>query len=216
MFFPTPDCVRFALVTNRTRRSATASLACIFAPASVRFAEGQCHRSMPADGGERLIGLVPAERAARALQRLHDDADRDTATHRRLQRRRQRLKPPGRVGHQQQLPPGLADDVGEDGGGRADRDVMRTWAAPHGLDGHLGRALRVPGGQAGQVGQAGGPIHVGERVKQGCRVRRRRAGSPRAASPSAARVTTVGSADGPSLRSRSAPDFSSASSQVTG
>jgi hypothetical protein len=40
--------VRLVLVTRRTRRSATANLACIFAPGSVRCEVGQCHSSKSA------------------------------------------------------------------------------------------------------------------------------------------------------------------------
>jgi len=47
MFLVTPDCVRFALETNKTCRFATASLACVFAPGSLRFDGGQCHKSTP-------------------------------------------------------------------------------------------------------------------------------------------------------------------------
>ena len=49
---------------------------------------------------------------------------------------------------------------------------MRPGAAPHRLDGYLGSALRVSGGQAGQVGQARGAIDIGDGVEQGRRVRR--------------------------------------------
>jgi hypothetical protein len=47
MFLATPDWVRLALVTSRTLRSVTASLACIFAPGSVRCDVGRCQSSMP-------------------------------------------------------------------------------------------------------------------------------------------------------------------------
>jgi hypothetical protein len=97
------------------------------------------------NAGEGTVGLVAGQGTARALQRLHHDADRDAAAQGRAQGITERLVGLSGVGHQQQFAPGFTHDVGEDdGGGGPHRHMVGGRAAPHRVHADLGRRWEYP------------------------------------------------------------------------